>query len=38
MRVGGVMMIATGLLLLTGAWDSMVQDMQTWSTGFNVGI
>ena len=38
MRVGGVMMIATGLLLLTGVWDSMVQDMQTWSTGFNVGI
>ncbi|WP_435845005.1 cytochrome c biogenesis CcdA family protein [Streptomyces flaveolus] len=38
MRVGGVMMIATGLLLLTGAWDSMVQDMQTWSTGFDVGI
>ncbi|MFD8202606.1 cytochrome c biogenesis CcdA family protein [Streptomyces sp. NPDC003470] len=38
MRVGGVMMIATGLLLLTGVWDSMVQDMQTWSTGFDVGI
>ncbi|MFE2582270.1 cytochrome c biogenesis CcdA family protein [Streptomyces sp. NPDC059378] len=38
MRIGGTMMIATGLLLLTGAWDRIVQDMQTWSTGFTVGI
>jgi cytochrome c-type biogenesis protein len=38
MRVGGTMMIATGLLLLTGAWDSIVQQMQTWSNGFTVGI
>ncbi|MBQ1095013.1 cytochrome c biogenesis CcdA family protein [Streptomyces sp. NPDC054844] len=38
MRVGGIMMIATGLLLLTGVWDSIVQDMQTWSNGFTVGI
>ncbi|MFJ2608920.1 cytochrome c biogenesis CcdA family protein [Streptomyces sp. NPDC091279] len=38
MRIGGTMMIATGLLLLTGAWDSLVQEMQTWSNGFSVGI
>ncbi|WSQ11041.1 cytochrome c biogenesis protein CcdA [Streptomyces sp. NBC_01231] len=38
MRVGGGMMIVTGLLLLTGAWDSIVQEMQTWSNGFTVGI
>ena len=38
MRIGGGMMIATGLLLLTGAWDSIVQEMQTWSNGFTVGI
>ncbi|MFJ8143470.1 cytochrome c biogenesis CcdA family protein [Streptomyces sp. NPDC096048] len=38
MRAGGIMMIATGLLLLTGVWDSIVQDMQTWSNGFTVGI
>ena len=38
MRIGGGMMIATGLLLLTGAWDSIVQEMQTWSDGFTVGI
>ncbi|MHB9859871.1 cytochrome c biogenesis CcdA family protein [Streptomyces sp. YIM S03343] len=38
MRAGGTMMIVTGLLLLTGAWDRLVQEMQTWSTGFTVGI
>jgi cytochrome c-type biogenesis protein len=38
MRIGGGMMIVTGLLLLTGAWDSIVQQMQTWSDGFTVGI
>ncbi|MBV7696893.1 cytochrome c biogenesis CcdA family protein [Streptomyces sp. TRM70350] len=38
MRIGGVMMIATGVLLLTGAWDRLVQEMQTWSNGFTVGI
>ncbi|MFI8193042.1 cytochrome c biogenesis CcdA family protein [Streptomyces sp. NPDC085946] len=38
MRVGGTMMIVTGLLLLTGAWDRIVQEMQVWSNGFTVGI
>ncbi|MFF6997975.1 cytochrome c biogenesis CcdA family protein [Streptomyces sp. NPDC008313] len=38
MRIGGGMMIVTGLLLLTGAWDSLVQQMQGWSEGFTVGI
>ncbi|MEU2773819.1 cytochrome c biogenesis protein CcdA [Streptomyces sp. NPDC007162] len=38
MRIGGTMMIVTGLLLLTGVWDSLVQDMQSWSAGFTVGI
>ncbi|MET9799169.1 cytochrome c biogenesis CcdA family protein [Streptomyces sp. NPDC006368] len=38
MRIGGGMMIATGLLLLTGAWDTLVQEMQGWSEGFQVGI
>ncbi|MEV6398427.1 cytochrome c biogenesis protein CcdA [Streptomyces sp. NPDC051907] len=38
MRIGGGMMIATGLLLLTGAWDSLVQEMQVWTNGFTVGI
>jgi cytochrome c-type biogenesis protein len=38
MRIGGGMMIATGLLLLTGVWDGIVQQMQSWSDGFTVGI
>ncbi|GAA3789832.1 cytochrome c biogenesis CcdA family protein [Streptomyces phyllanthi] len=38
LRIGGGMMIATGLLLLTGAWDRIVQEMQVWSNGFTVGI
>ncbi|MGW7296516.1 cytochrome c biogenesis CcdA family protein [Streptomyces sp. NPDC054829] len=38
MRIGGTMMIVTGLLLLTGVWDSMVSEMQNWSNGFTVGI
>jgi cytochrome c-type biogenesis protein len=38
LRTGGTMMIVTGVLLLTGAWDRLVQEMQTWSTGFTVGI
>ncbi|MEU1417410.1 cytochrome c biogenesis protein CcdA [Streptomyces sp. NPDC005731] len=37
-RIGGTMMIVTGLLLLTGAWDGIVQQMQSWSNGFTVGI
>ncbi|MGY3203336.1 cytochrome c biogenesis CcdA family protein [Streptomyces sp. TE5632] len=38
MRIGGTMMVVTGVLLLTGAWDSLVAEMQTWSNGFTVGI
>lgn len=38
MRIGGGMMILTGALLVTGVWDSFIQLMQNWSTGFTVGI
>ncbi|MFD6531844.1 cytochrome c biogenesis CcdA family protein [Streptomyces sp. NPDC060184] len=38
MRIGGVMMIATGVLLLTGLWATFMQDVQGWSNGFTVGI
>jgi cytochrome c-type biogenesis protein len=38
MRIGGGMMIVTGLLLLTGVWNVMIQQMQVWSNGFTVGI
>ncbi|MFI8438609.1 cytochrome c biogenesis CcdA family protein [Streptomyces sp. NPDC079020] len=38
MRIGGVMMIVTGILLLTGVWETLMQEMQVWSNGFTVGI
>jgi cytochrome c-type biogenesis protein len=38
MRVGGGMLVAVGLLLVTGAWDSMVQQMQSWTADFSIGI
>ncbi|MFF3733476.1 cytochrome c biogenesis CcdA family protein [Streptomyces sp. NPDC002476] len=38
MRIGGAMMIVTGLLLLTGLWADLMQVMQGWSDGFTVGI
>lgn len=38
MRTGGVMMIATGLLLVTGVWDSVMQQMQVWTSNSSVGI
>ncbi|MDG4857299.1 cytochrome c biogenesis protein CcdA [Streptomyces sp. T-3] len=38
MRIGGIMLIATGLLLVTGAWDRIVAEMQVWTSGFTPGI
>ena len=38
MRIGGGMLVLVGVLLVTGAWDRIVSQMQTWATGFNVGI
>lgn len=38
MRIGGGMMIATGLLMVTGVWSYLISQMQSWSAGFTVGI
>jgi cytochrome c-type biogenesis protein len=40
MRVGGGMLVAVGVLLVTGAWDRIVYELQVWSgvAGFTVGI
>ena len=35
-RVGGAMLIAVGLLLVTGWWDQWVADLQGWVGGFTV--
>jgi cytochrome c-type biogenesis protein len=34
MRLGGAMLVTVGVLLLTGAWEAMVQSMQSWVSGF----
>ena len=33
-RIGGVLMIAVGLLQVTGAWDSMTADLRQWVANF----
>ncbi|MFD0266602.1 cytochrome c biogenesis CcdA family protein [Streptomyces sp. NPDC127106] len=38
MRIGGGMLILTGLLLVTGVWSSIVSEMQSWTQSFTVGI
>ncbi|MET0766219.1 MAG: cytochrome c biogenesis CcdA family protein [Aeromicrobium sp.] len=36
--VGGSMLIAVGLMLVTGLWDDLVGEMQTWVTGFEAPV
>ncbi|KRV50910.1 cytochrome C biogenesis protein ResC [Wenjunlia vitaminophila] len=38
MRIGGGMLVTVGVLLVTGAWDGIVNDLQVWSADFTVGI
>lgn len=38
MRAGGAMLVAVGLLLVTGVWDRIVYDLQVWSSDYTVGI
>ncbi|MFI9720241.1 cytochrome c biogenesis CcdA family protein [Streptomyces sp. NPDC052396] len=38
MRIGGGMLVVVGVLLVTGLWDSMVQDLQTWTNQYTPGI
>ncbi len=35
---GGVMLIAVGIMLVTGLWSSLVGEMQTWISGFEAPI
>ncbi len=37
-RLGGVMLISVGLLLVTGLWDHWVVDLQSWVSGFEVPV
>lgn len=38
MRAGGGMLVVVGILLVTGAWDRIVYDLQVWSSDYTVGI
>ncbi|MEU8920827.1 cytochrome c biogenesis protein CcdA [Kitasatospora sp. NPDC048545] len=38
MRIGGGMLVAVGLLLVTGVWDSMMSELQSWTADFRIGI
>ncbi|MFE6686499.1 cytochrome c biogenesis CcdA family protein [Streptomyces sp. NPDC057743] len=38
MRAGGGMMIALGVLLVTGIWDSLMSELQSWAQSTTVGI
>ncbi|UQA94612.1 cytochrome c biogenesis CcdA family protein [Streptomyces halobius] len=38
MRIGGGMMVALGILLVTGVWDSLMSELQGWTQSFTVGI
>ncbi|WP_277441283.1 cytochrome c biogenesis protein CcdA [Streptomyces sp. SPB162] len=38
MRIGGGMLVAVGVLLLTGVWDDMVVSLQSWSANFTPGV
>ncbi len=37
-RLGGAMLIAVGVLLLTGWWDILVAQMQVWIPGFTTAV
>ena len=34
MRTGGAMLVLIGVLLVTGAWNDLVVDIQIWANGF----
>ncbi|MFJ1793688.1 cytochrome c biogenesis CcdA family protein [Kitasatospora griseola] len=38
MRIGGGMLVAVGLALVTGAWDAMVNQLQYLTENFSIGI
>jgi cytochrome c-type biogenesis protein len=37
-RIGGGMLVAIGVLLVTGIWDHVTYQMQIWSSGFTTGV
>jgi cytochrome c-type biogenesis protein len=37
-RLGGAMLVAVGVLLVTGAWDLLIADMRGWVSGFETVV
>jgi cytochrome c-type biogenesis protein len=37
-RVGGGLLVVVGVLLVTGVWDALVTDLQTWAGGYGAAI
>lgn len=38
MRAGGLMLVAVGILLVTGVWDSITGDLQVWVSNFGTAV
>ncbi|MCF2529505.1 cytochrome c biogenesis CcdA family protein [Yinghuangia soli] len=38
MRLGGGLLVLLGLLMVTGIWDTIIREMQTWVSGYTIGI
>ncbi|MFR9726291.1 cytochrome c biogenesis CcdA family protein [Streptomyces sp. MS19] len=38
MRIGGGMLIVTGLLLVTGAWNDVTSELRYWTSNFTTGV
>jgi cytochrome c-type biogenesis protein len=36
MRIGGALLVAIGVLLVTGAWDELTIGLRSWAGGFGV--
>ena len=36
--IGGVLLIAVGVMLVTGWWEDLVGEMQTWVSGFEAPV
>nr|WP_202511809.1 cytochrome c biogenesis protein CcdA [Streptomyces sp. SID3343] len=38
MRIGGGMLVLLGVLMLTGAWDQVMRETQSWATRYRIGF
>jgi cytochrome c-type biogenesis protein len=38
MRLGGGLLVSLGLLMVTGVWDHIIRQMQTWVSDYQIGI